>query len=224
MVISPNQLPCEMLYPFIVYDVLMREHIRNGPCHPNDLRSCLSIYLSSNKHNQPRPHPHHRNCTSNKYFKSYLSVSPHPRPIGPNGKSLEPHKAVSSSGEALSILFIFVIKTSLLLTSFLPLKVTQGNTFITQVALFQFLILQHCKKSAPTSIVIKMFRCTAGELPPDFHYYHHGVSRSFPRRGNWLRNVPGRGPAVYIVTTWRTHHQKQHGTQDLGRMDTIYTM
>ena len=112
------------------------------------------------------------------------SVSPHPRPIGPNGKSLEPHKAVSSSGEALSILFIFVIKTSLLLTSFLPLKVTQGNTFIRQVALFQFLILQHCKKSAPTSIVIKMFRCTAGELPPDFHYYHHGVSRSFPRRGN----------------------------------------
>ena len=35
-----------------------------------------------------------------------------------------------------------------------------------------------------------MFRCTAGELPLDFHYYHHGVSRSFPRRGNWLRNVP----------------------------------
>ena len=23
---------------------------------------------------------------------------------------------------------------------------------------------------------------------------------------------------------WRTHHQKQHGTQDLGRMNTIYTM
>ena len=157
-------------------------------------------------------------------ISNLASVSPHPRPIGPNGKSLEPHKAVSSSGEALSILFIFVIKTSLLLTSFLPLKVTQGNTFITQVALFQFLILQHCKKSAPTSIVIKMFRCTAGELPPDFHYYHHGVSRSFPRRGNWLRNVPGSGPAVYNVTTWRTHHQKQHGTQDLGRMDTIYTM
>ena len=58
-----------------------------------------------------------------------------------------------------------------------------------------------------------MFRCTAGELPLDFHYYHHGVSRSFPRRGNWLRNVPGCGPAVYNVTTWQTHHQKQHGTR-----------
>ena len=145
MVISPNQLPCEMLDPFIVYHVLMREHIRNGPCHPNDNLASVSTCPRTNITNLvliliiviALPNVPMK-------ISNLASVSPHPRPIGPNGKSLEPHKAVSSSGEALSILFIFVIKTSLLLTLFLPLKVTQGNTFIRQVALFQFLILQHC--------------------------------------------------------------------------------
>ena len=143
----------------------MREHIRNGPCHPNDLRSCLSIYLSSNNHNQPRPHPIIVIALPTK-ISNLVSVSPHPRPIRPNGKSLEPHKAVSSSGEALSIsLFcnhcIFVV-----LTSFLPLKVTQGNTFIRYIGLFPFLIWQHSKKSLHQ--LQSLSRCFVA-LPVNYH-------------------------------------------------------
>ena len=99
-------------------------------------------------------------------ISNLVSVSPHPRPIRPNGKSLEPHKAVSSSGEALSIsLFcnhcIFVV-----LTSFLPLKVTQGNTFIRYIGLFPFLIWQHSKKSLHQ--LQSLSRCFVA-LPVNYH-------------------------------------------------------